>query len=136
MRRMVLAILSGALVWVAPGCAPGSGTLMIDFNGKTIEVRQASEVRLPKGNESLFQPSEWKMRVAGQEPITVVCGGVEQVVYTTDTTIQINGRAIDLGAGERVIISPDGYELPTGQIPAPAPTDDGGGDGDGTGDGG
>ena len=128
MRRIVM-LTAGLALSASVGCAGHTGVLELDLNGKRVEVHNATTVGVPKGNESLLELREWTMRIAGQEPITVTAGGKEHTLYTTDTTIQIDGRAVDLMQGEKIIITEDGVTLPTMQPPATKPEGDGGGDG-------
>ena len=124
MRRIVT-LTAGLALSALAGCAGQTGVLELDLNGKRVEVHNATTVGVPKGNETMLELREWTMRIAGQEPITVTAGGQKHTLYTTDTTIQIDGRAVDLMQGEKIIITPDGVTLPTMQAPPVKPEGDG-----------
>ena len=114
--------LLAAVAAVLAGCSSSRGPLTVDLNGKFIEIHDASTVAVPKGNETQFLLRENRLRVAGQEPIAVVAGSQEHTLYTTDTTINVNNKQIDMAAGERIVITPSGITLPTaGTTPTPAP---------------
>ena len=130
MRRIVM-LMAGLALGASAGCAGQTGVLELDLNGKRVEVHNATSVGVPKGNETLMELREWTMRIAGQEPITVTAGGKVHTLYTTDTTIQIDGRAVDLMQGEKIIITEAGVTLPTMQPPTAKPEGDGDGGGDG-----
>ena len=123
MRLIVVTVaFAGALV---SGCNSGEGVLKVDLNQKMLEIHSASELRVRKGSETTYYPSKWSMQVRGQDPITVVCGGQERDIYTTETVINVGGRGYDVAAGEQIIITPEGITVPTpakaGASPEPAP---------------
>lgn len=128
MRQLLVTGMLGVAA-AAAGCGAGQGTLEVDYEGKLVEVRSASELRVPKGNQTVYRPSDWKMQVRGQEAIVVVCGGQERTLYVTESMIQIDGRTFDLKAGERIVITPDGVTIPTTTSPAPIVPPAGSGDG-------
>jgi len=126
MRRMLWTVSAVLVGTLAVGCQGGGNVLSVDLNGKRIEIHEATEVRVPKGNESQYVLREKSLRVAGQEPIAVIAGSREHALYTTDTTINIDGKQIDMAAGEMIVITPDEIRLPTMSSGTPAPAPSGG----------
>lgn len=120
--RTISLVAALAVAWpLCAGCAGGRGPLTVDLNGKIIEIHDATTVEVPKGNESQFVLRENRLRVAGQEPIDVVAGSQRHSLYSTDTTINVNGSQYDMKPGQLIKITPEGITFPTASTPASTP---------------
>lgn len=96
-----LAVVPIVLALCAGGCATNG--LVIDFNGRTVEVRRMRELSLPRGLE-VTRFDGRVMEVNGREPITL--NGKELTVDGSD--VRLGSSRHVLGPQHRLVIERTG----------------------------
>ena len=105
--KKLITLLALALVLPLTGCL-GSKSLILDFNGRTVEYKKLNSMRFPRGIEMTSFDGK-TMQLNGRETLTV--NG--QDLYVDDGEITFGDHKTTINENQRLIIGDDGWEVIT-----------------------